>query len=241
MQARQVPGRAVVAVTGPDGITTSYAVYFARAAVSDQFNGAHVGRQWTWIRRDPTAEHLTGGALIVTPEPGDLAGRINNARNLLVQPALGDWTIQSRVTFSAAPAVPGPQAGIIAYQNDDNYLKLGWEYRGGAASLTETSEDSLSGAPVTQVLARVPTAGMIGATVSLRMTKHGSQYTTYWSADGVSWVRMYSVGASLSDVEVGLFGYTGTVEARPFDVAFDYFLVAGSGTTLGAGALRKPR
>ena len=64
------------------------------------------------------------------------------------------------------------------------------------------------------------------------MTKRGTQYTTYWSADGVSWVRMYSVGASLRDVEVGLFAYTGTVPAGPFDVAFDYLRVAGSGTTL---------
>jgi regulation of enolase protein 1 (concanavalin A-like superfamily) len=241
IQARHVPGRALVTVTGPDGITTRYAVYFARPAVGDDFNGAGVGRRWAWIRRDPSAEHVTGGALIVTPEPGDLAGRTNTARNLLVQPALGDWSIQSRLTFGAAPAEPGPQAGIIAYESDDNYLKLDWEYSGGAASLTETSENGLSGAPVTQVLTRVPTAGTIAATVWLRMTKRGSQYTTSWSANGVNWVQMYSVGASLTDVEVGLFAYTGSVPASPFNVAFDYLHVVGSGTTLGAGALKKPR
>jgi hypothetical protein len=74
---------------------------------------------------------------------------------VLVQPALGDWTIQSKFAFSATPHVNTQQAGIVAYSGDDDYLKLDWEFSGGAARLSETSEDSLSGAPVVQVLTTI--------------------------------------------------------------------------------------
>jgi beta-glucosidase len=226
-QPTSVRGTGMVAVTGPDGVTVTYTVYFAHPAASDEFDGADVGPQWTWIRRDPANERVSGGSLLITPETGDLAGSTNTARNILVQPALGNWTIESKLTFNSPPHANTQQAGIIAYQDDDNYLKLDWEFSSGAARLSETTEDSLSGSPVTQVLTTIPTAGLLsGDTLWLRMVKVGPRYTTYYSTDGITFVPIYEVGASLANVKVGLFAFNAAGTSTDLQAAFDYFHVS---------------
>jgi beta-glucosidase len=228
-QPTAVPGTGTIAITGPDDVTTTYTVYFAHRALGDSFNGSDVGPQWTWIRQDPANEHVAGGSLTITPETGDLAGTTNTARNILVQPALGDWIMQTKLTLNSAPHAATQQAGVIAYQDDDNYLKFDWEFSSGAARLSETTEDSLSGAPVTQVLTTLPTAGLVnGDTVWLRMVKNGPRYTTYYSTDGTNFVQLYNVGASLSDVKVGLFSFNGAGTSSDLTAAFDDFEVTNT-------------
>ena len=95
LQAGSVPGAARIAVTGSDGISSRYAVYFARATDSEEFNRSTVGRQWKWVRQDPARETLASGSLVITPTAGNVNGNLRTVRNLLLQPALGDWTIQS--------------------------------------------------------------------------------------------------------------------------------------------------
>ena len=217
-QAAGVPGAAHVMTMGPDGIRLMYTVYFARAAAS--FTG-QVGPQWKWMNEDPAAAHVAGGSLQITAQPGAIIN--NSARNVLLQPALGDWTIDTRLTASTPPDAAGQEAGIIAYQDDGDYLSLDWEYDGGAARLVETTTDSLSGSPVSQVLASIPTAGRIASTVWLRMVKQGPRYTTFYSGDGVHFAPIYTTGASLTDVNVGVFA----VGSGP-TVSFGYFHVKNS-------------
>ena len=97
-------------------------------------------------------------------------------------------------------------------------------------SPSETTEDSLSGQPITQVLATIPTAGLIGNTVWLRMVKHGARYATYYSADGATFVPVYEVGQSLSNARVGLFSFNGRGTNSDLSVAFDYFRVSSPAT-----------
>jgi beta-glucosidase len=228
-QAGAVPGTARVTVTGEDGVPSSYEINFAHRARSDDFAGATIGPQWSWVRENPATHSLTSnpGSLVITPEAGDLTATTNTARNLLVQPALGDWTIQSKLVFSAAPHVSSQQGGIVAYSGDDDYLKLDWEFSGGAARLSETSEDSLSGAPVVQVLATIPTAPALGTatTVWLRMVKKGPRYSTSYSTNGADFTPIYTTGAALTNVKVGVFAINGPATNTDLDVAFDDFQV----------------
>jgi hypothetical protein len=76
-----------------------------------------------------------------------------------VQPALANWQIESRLTFTTPPHVATQQGGIIAYQDDDNCLKLDWEHSGSVAQLAETTEDSLSGSPATSGARNVADGG----------------------------------------------------------------------------------
>jgi alpha-glucuronidase len=182
------------------------------------------------VRNDPSSESLTStpGSLVITPQTGDLNTTTNTARNILVQSAPGDWTITSKLAFSSAPHANNQQGGIIAYQDDDDYLKLDWEFSSGAARFSETNEDSLSGAPVAQVLTTIPTASIMGAgtTVWLRMVKRGPIYTTSYSTDGVSFTPIYTTGAALANVKAGVFAYNRAGTTSDLNVAFDDFTVS---------------
>jgi regulation of enolase protein 1 (concanavalin A-like superfamily) len=227
-QAAAVPGHATATITGPDGIAQTYTVYFAHRARSDDFSGGSVGPQWTWLRQDPANEQVSGGALTITPEQGDLSGVNPPARNVLLQPALGNWAMVSKLTFSTAPHVANQQGGILAYQDDANWLKLDWEFSRGVAQLAETTSDNqnIAGQQITQVLATVPTTGLLNSnTVWLAMGKRGARYTTYYSTDGTHFTPIYNVGASLSNVKVGLFAWNGPATANDLKVSFQGFRI----------------
>ncbi|HEX4012246.1 MAG TPA: glycoside hydrolase family 3 C-terminal domain-containing protein [Solirubrobacteraceae bacterium] len=243
-QPAGVPGTGTVTVTGPDGISFTYDVNVAHRAQSDEFDQTSVGPQWSWVRQDPSTERLTRSALQITPEQGDLTGTTNTARNILLQPALGNWAMESKLTFSAPPHASTQQAGIIAYQDDEDYLRVGWEYSGGVAQLFETTQDSLSGTPVNQVLTTIPTAGVLSTdTLWLKMVKVGPRYTAYYSTDGATWVPIYNVGASLQNVKAGLFAFSGTDTINDLTVDFDYFHVQNWGEVgrVHGGSLPSPR
>jgi beta-glucosidase len=236
-QAAGVPGVATVTSTGPDGIVATYTVDFAQAATSDEFNGTTLDPKWTVVRPDPANLAVGGGSVTITPEPGDLVTTTNNARNILLQPALGDWTITSKLTFSAVPNAATQQGGIIAYQDDDNYLKFDLEATSPTNIQLSTSlEDSLQSNPavssnpiqVNQTLNTTPMNGVLppNNTIWLRMTKHGYTYTTSYSLDGNTWVPVWTTGATLSDIKVGLFAFNGAATTTNLQVAFDFFHIA---------------
>jgi hypothetical protein len=106
-QANAVPGTATITVTDDDGVPATYKVNFAPQARSDDFASATLGQQWSWVRENPATHSLTStpGSLVIAPETGDINAAVNTARNILVQPALGDWTIQSKLVFNVAPHV----------------------------------------------------------------------------------------------------------------------------------------
>jgi regulation of enolase protein 1 (concanavalin A-like superfamily) len=186
---------------------------------------------------------------VVRPEAGDLNGTVNTAKNLLVQPAAGDWNIESKLDFSAVPSANNQQAGIIAYQDDDNYLRLGLEYSGGSPRLALTTEDNLSVEPLAQpqVLASLPVASLLEEqqTIWLRMVKTGPRYRAYWSKDGRTFHLVYETGAALRNVAVGLFGFNRAGTTTDLSVGFDYFRVDNGPTPAappagGSGPGTKP-
>jgi regulation of enolase protein 1 (concanavalin A-like superfamily) len=131
--------------------------------------------------------------------------------------------------------VANQQGGILAYQDDANWLKLDWEYSRGVAQLAETTSDdqNVTGQQVTQVLATVPTTGLLNSnSVWLAMDKRGARYTTYYSTDGTRFTPIYNVGASLSNVKVGLFAWNGAATTNDLTVSFQGFHIVNRGPTL---------
>jgi len=52
----------------------------------DDFAG-RLGDSWTWVREDKAAWRVTDQRLEIRVVPGNLWGRANNAKNVLVRPA----------------------------------------------------------------------------------------------------------------------------------------------------------
>ncbi len=246
-QAAAVPGTAVIRVidyiTGDEAY---YTVNFGTKAFSDEFKA--LGK-WEVIREDKSAWSLQNGALTVVTGEGDVTLANNNARNIFLQSANTDWTAETNLTTSSVPAAPAQNAGLIAYEDDDNFVKLVYAApafgRGApapaagaapAGSVQLIAEDggnnkttvnvSLSGMPVKD------------NTVWLRLVKTGSLYTAYFSLDGKKFSKVGETNVLLKDIRSGLIACEGVrpvmggrgmpqvpvaAAPSPIKVSFDWF------------------
>ena len=227
-QATSVPGVATVTSTGPDGIVATYRINFAKRPSGDEFNGAALGSQWHFVREAPADWSLSAnpGSLTITPKTGDLTTNTNTAQNVLLQPALGDWTQTTKLTFNHRPDTATQQGGVIAYQDDDNYLKFDLEATSPTSiRFNTTLEDNSNGVPVAQTLNTSDATSVLPAnnTVWLRMTKTGSHYSTFYSVDGDTWVPVWTTGATLNNLQAGVFAFNRAGTTTDLQVGFDYF------------------
>jgi len=251
-QAKQIPGTAVVKFI--DNITletNTYYFNFDVEAVSDEFNGT-IGSQWQWIRENAATHSLSAndGSLTITSEVGDVSEGTNNARNILLQSANNDWTAETKLTASRMPSQP-ENAGILAYQDDDNFVKLMFR----AVIKTTRQRESQPGTidlmmeenGIAKSLASFNLKTEITGDQSLilRLNKKGSIYTAYYSLDGTNFEKLGTADMLLKDIKTGLMACDGIITGymkstfwfdsdttkpdTPFQVAFDYFRITYSG------------
>ncbi|MDR0954925.1 MAG: glycoside hydrolase family 3 C-terminal domain-containing protein [Rikenellaceae bacterium] len=256
VQAKGVPGTAWVTLF--DGNTyqeKQYAINFGTKSAEDQFNGSSLGAQWTWVREDKANWSLTEkpGSLSITSGKSDIAGTANDARNLLLQSANTDWTIETKITASRKPS--GAQnAGLVAYQDDDNFVRLAYRAsagRRGAPTAQPTEQpgsvellvesNGTAKPAITLSMADIITDNN---TLYLRLVKKGDLYTAFYSVDGKKFEAVGSSSIMLKDIQAGVLVTDGVVPAMmaaftrnmpqtpaqaPFKVAFDYVKITNSG------------
>ncbi|HOO66969.1 MAG TPA: glycoside hydrolase family 3 C-terminal domain-containing protein, partial [Bacteroidales bacterium] len=252
-QARAIPGTATVQLI--DNITLEKNVYylnFDSESVSDEFNGAAVDSRWEWVRENKSTRSLSlkPGSLTITAERGGVLEAPNNARNILLQSANNDWTIETRLVCSRSPSQP-ENAGILAYQDDDNFVKLMFR-----AVVKTTRARGVQPGTIDLVMEENGIAKSLATfnlkneiigdnTLNLKLEKKGSIYTAYYSTDGVKYELLGTANLLLKDIRAGLIVCDGTVAQymkstfwfdsdttkpdTPFDVSFDYFRIKNSG------------
>ena len=252
-QAKAIPGTTTVSLI--DNITLEKNVYylnFDAESVSDEFNGGAVDPRWEWVRENKATRSLSGkpGWLTITSERGGVLEATNNARNLLLQSANNDWTIETRLVCSRTPSQP-ENAGIVAYQNDDNFVKLMFR-----AVVKTTRARGVQPGTIDLVMEENGIAKSLATfnlkneiigdnALNLKLEKNGSIYTAYYSLDGVKYELLGTANLLLKDIRAGLVVCDGTVAqymkstfwfdsdttkpATPFDVSFDYFRIKNSG------------
>ena len=246
-QAAAVPGTAVIKVI--DDVTAdskTYYVNFGTKAVSDEFNAAP-SSAWKVLNENKANYAVENGALAITTEAGDITAANNNAANVFVQSANSDWTIDTKLTCSSAPAMPAQNAGIVAYQDDDNLVKFVMSAqmgrRGaaapGGASLTILSEDGGN----TKATVNARAEGVENNVVWLRLQKKGTTYTAFYSADGKNYTEAGQVEAELKDIQAGLIACDGVMpsfggfrmpaqapaQTKPMKASFEMFKIVSSG------------
>ena len=228
-QIENIPGTAVIHIKDPmSGREKSCLVNFGLASRGDEFEGSAPGRQWEWIRENSDNWSLSEdpGALTITAQAGDLQGPSSNAKNILVQNANTDWVAESHVEFSRMPVQSGEQAGILAYQDDDNYVKLmlarggGGLFSGNEAFIELAIEQG--GGQFTA--ARVPVSSLNMnreyPSITFRLGKTGSTYTASYSVDGQQYGLLGSAEARLKDIKAGVYTCSGAPPADNFFAAF---------------------
>ena len=256
IQAKGVPGSASIILT--DNITVDkkeYSVNFGTKSVSDEFNGNILGSQWSWIRENKENWSLskTPGSIIIKGQKGDLIGAANTAENILLQSANTDWTIVSKVTYSRKPSSYNQQGGLIAMQDEDNFVKLVYRsnprpMRGATAGangvldmIVEKNANyfSLAGFRSTDVITDN------NYSLILKLERKGGIITGSYSKDGKVFSKIGTIELNMRDVKAGLIVCNGSEVGRSsmrmpgmqmpeqdqseFSVLFDYFRITNSG------------
>jgi len=94
-----------------------------RVLLEDRFDGK-LAEGWTWLRENPQAWRIAGGALQIRVEPGVA----DNVRNALLRPApdrsKGQFAAEVTITFTTPPTRQYEQAGITWYHKGKPLLKL---------------------------------------------------------------------------------------------------------------------
>jgi beta-glucosidase len=261
-QAKGIPGTAVVTLTDNITLETNYYhINFGTKSVNDEFNSSSPGKQWNWVRENSAHWSLAKkpGSLVITSDKGDIVSGNNNAENILLQSANTDWTIESKIVYSRRPSGFAQNGGILAYQDDDNFVKLVYRAGGGRRGMGGFAR---SGGPGDQpgavelVMERdgyENSAAMLSMadiikdnnTLILKLDKKGTLYTASCSADGKNFTTIGTADIMLKDIKAGMIACDGVLPARmgsfpgmqqqtsqpekPFEVAYDYFHIANKG------------
>jgi len=261
-QAENIPGTAVITLT--DNITvekSEYVISFGTKSVRDEFNRSTLGNQWSWVRENSENWSLTKkrGSLVITGQEGDILDTINNAENILLQSANTDWTIESKITFSRSPSGFNQQGGLLAYQDDDNYVKLVYTAGGGRRGMGGFGFGGRSRGNLQLVVekngyqssaATFNPSELMGDdnTIILRLDKKGCIYNASCSANGRNFESIGTADASLSNINAGVIVCNGVMpemfrnlpafpgmeqqtrqEEAEFEVSYDYFHIKNAG------------
>lgn len=260
MQAKGVPGTATISIV--DYITMDkkeYAVNFGVKSVSDEFNTDALGIQWKVIREKTENRSLTKqpGSMVITSAKGDITDENSDAENIILQGANTDWTIETKIVCSRKPAGFSENAGLVAYQDDENFIKLVYRasmgrrgFRPGGGSQGEQPgavELSVENGGHQKSSVNISMEDIIKADniLFLKLVKKGDIYTAFCSTDGKKFEAVGKANVVLKDISAGFMVCDGVLPAQmarfrrfmpqetqpklPFEVAFDYFRITNSG------------
>ncbi|HUV72454.1 MAG TPA: DUF1349 domain-containing protein [Clostridia bacterium] len=164
--------------TPPTGKAEVYSVY-------DDFNETK-DAAWSWVREDPNYWSLSarpGYMRIITQNDQELYS--STAENILTRPADGAYELTTKVDYS--PTGNYQRAALLNYQNDTNYIGTYRGYRGDQSPNQQAWAVNIDNADLSEVW-----SGQTATTTYLKVTKIGSTFTIFHSANGTSWTQVQS-------------------------------------------------
>src|SRR4051794_33268214 len=225
---------ATLTVTDADGGTTvktlSVRVDSASSCgVRDDFNGSALDASWSVIRQDQTLT-VSGGALNLVAQTGDVYQTANNAKNIVLRTApSGAWTMTTKLNFKGL--VQYQQAGLIVYGDDDNYTKFDRVSTNASGSAVAEKFEFIN------EVAGTPRNGSADASPNLasgfpddfymRVTSDGTNITGEYSTDGTTWTKVGQTAALPANAKIGLFALSNAA-ATNATAKFDYVTVDGA-------------
>jgi len=229
--AQGVPGSSLVVLTDNASVESNkYVVNFGTKSTVEEFNTTTIGKQWTWVRENRANWSLSKntGSLVITSAKGDISGTNNNAENILLQNANTDWVIDSKIVFSRKPSGFSQYGGLLAYQDDDNYVKVvysaGTGGRRGMGGFGPGSTGTQAGSVQLVIeengtLKNVATLSMAEVikennTLFVKFEKKGNLYTAYCSTDGEKFTTIGSVQILLMNTKAGMIVCDGVADTR---------------------------
>ncbi len=193
---------------------------FSEGGFVDEFVSEELSDQWFWVREDASLWSLTEvpGAMRLHTH-GDLYRFYNNTPVLLRDSQYADFVIETKLSVLASASPQ--QAGLVAYGDDDNYVRLTRGYWDG---------QGVDGPGVEFLL---EDAGAIQAEIHptdsqptwLRLVKQGGNYQGYASENGADYLLVFETEIDFgTDLFVGMVAINGGTMTPPqIPADFDYF------------------
>ncbi|MEK3890810.1 FIMAH domain-containing protein [Bacillus sp. FSL K6-3431] len=189
----------------------------------DHFDNETIADSWSIINPVDSNWTLTEkeSHLRIKTLPGDIYQEMNDMKNIFLRDVQSeDFEITAKVT---APIRENhQQAGLIIWQDDDNYVRFGhvWDTTTTTGYSLETAKEEKQKYSKANNMARHPGSD----SVYMKFKKVGNEYTTYyWS--GLKWEKAADpITASLDNVKVGLYA-TSTGSNKNINADFDYFTI----------------
>lgn len=139
------------------------------------------------------------GVLRIPADKGDLSADQNNTRNTLFRHLSPRW-MSIRLKLKFAPALNYQQAGLLAYQDDDNYVKVTRLYDNGNKVLFASE---VNGFLTNQTYIREEAIDNLY--LRLDRDQSSENIAAYYSLDGVQWTYLGSVIQPLSQPRLAVF------------------------------------
>lgn len=183
----------------------------------DSFDSATLQSEWSIFQPLASNWSLTSnpGYLTIRTTATDIYQSDNSLNNLFLHSVPDNFEI---VTKLYAPILRNhQQAGLVVWQDADNFFKLSSVWADG--KMIETAYEV--GGNYSKATRFAPHPGGLQMTVKIR--KVGNVYTTYYWGDN-RWVQAADpVSLNLKNIKVGLFGSNAVATDYPMNVKFDYF------------------
>ena len=146
--------------------------------ITDSFSGS-MSKEWRWLRENKSGWKVTDSGLQVLIEPGNMWGKDNDARNVLLHPIPAAWEegVDVQVQLEQHPKKRWEQANLVWYFSDSTMVKLGLELELGKTNIVMGREDG----DRTRTIKIVPYADPI---VQLRFIAIGQQLKGFYRKPG---------------------------------------------------------
>jgi len=192
--------------------------------IVDRFQGS-MRKDWRWLRENKEGWKLTASGLQVLIEPGNMWGKANDAKNVLLHPVPEEWreSVEISVQMEQHPKKRWEQTDLVWYYSDSTMVKIGLEVEYGRTNVVMGREID----DRTQTIAIVPYPA---ETVQLRLVIDGRETTGFYRTRGSKeWTevgRTSLPAESSKPPQVSLQFYQGEANADRWAVVSDFTMQA---------------
>jgi serine/threonine-protein kinase len=196
----------------------------------EPFEMRELSPEWRWIREPAGAWSLTerGGWLTIHTENRTLLSPGGDSPVLLRWTARGDFELITRVEFF--PSRNFQNAGIIAYQDDDNFVSVLRAYCQaeaencvGDGAYVDNDQAFMRGEFFDNSAPDLPA----GQPVFLRLVREGNVYIGFWGTDDGGWQVVAETVADLEYPKLGLYANSALDGAPSIPARFDLIELHG--------------
>lgn len=207
----------------PTPLPTSLPTPIPVVHVADDFEGRELGPEWRWIR-EPTGRwnlREREGWLTIHTGNTNLLGPGGDSPVLLRWTALDNFELVTRLEF--APSANFQHAGIVAYQDDDNYVSILRAYCdaencSGDGAYLDNDQAFIRGELFDNNVGDLPA----GQPVLLRLVRQGDHYSAFWRPDDGEWILVAETEAALDHPKLGIYANSSKAGAPSIPAQFEF-------------------